>query len=204
MISLKNIKENGGIKYSITTTDNILDPEISNDYYGSKDFIRYLKDEFDIYWLNMEKTKIIEAEKGKIIKFFNDDQNFLLLKICIEKGKAFLLDRNEKLVFEFIIDPLDKFSFLICEFRSKKIEDHMKERLNNIYFKEQIFFYVSELVNKILSYDSDIQNKTYFKSDKERISTLKILALDKNFSSYVTKVKKQFDIKYNNFINLVN
>ena len=205
LFSLDGIKKNGGVEVGITTTDSIIDPKLKYEYYvGSREFTNYLKEKFKIKWLDINKTNIIEVDKDKIIKIFNDDQNFLLLEIFEEKNKAILSDGGGRLIFEFNIDILGKSSFLLCEFRPERVEDIIRETPKNEYFMERMFSYVSELVNRILRYNLDIQDEIHLKGEKDKIASLKALASDQIFLLRLTEIKQQFDLKYNKFINLVN
>jgi hypothetical protein len=205
LIRLDGIKKNGGVEVGVTTTDSITDPKFKYEYYvGSREFINYLKEKFNIKWLDINKTNIIEAEKNKIIKIFNDDQNFLLLEIFGEKNKAILSDGGGRSIFEFITDRLGESSFLLCEFRPERVEDIIKETLKNEYFRERMFSYVSELVNRILRYDLDIPDEIHLKGEKDKIASLKVLTSDQNFLLRLNEIKQHFDLKYNKFINLVN
>lgn len=66
---LPQIEKDNGFSVSITVTDNLIDPDMKDYWYGgSKEFIDYLKTRFKIQWLNKDTSKIQFNKPDKLIE----------------------------------------------------------------------------------------------------------------------------------------
>jgi hypothetical protein len=63
---LAGIEEEGGELYFLAETGKLTDPECDNDEYGSKQFIEYLKNKFNIKWLDVNNIKIRDRKKSTL------------------------------------------------------------------------------------------------------------------------------------------
>lgn len=172
---LNEIRESGGSSLSIAPTDTIIDPNLAcEDYIGSREFIDYLMKKIGLSWLDIHKTKIIEIEKNKIIKIFNNDQDMLLLKIFADENKAILLDNQGKNIFEFKTEKISIDSFLLIEFRMENLDDIIKVMLHDDtkYFINKNYENVFDLVNSILKYSYNENDKIHSKVEIDKKSSL--------------------------------
>jgi hypothetical protein len=201
---LRNTYEDGEPQLSIAPVNTIVDPQYDYEYHtGSREFINYLKDKFDIKWLDVDKTQIIEIEKNKLIEIVNDMQNSLLLEVFIGENKTVLSHKDGTTIFEFDLQKIGEESYLLCE---KVSTDELIKKIflgHYSWFNVEMRNSLFELINKILNYTVQASDEIHFKKNNEINLSIKVLARDRNFLSHIEMVKENFDYKYNSFLGIV-
>ena len=199
---LDSIEEEGGELYFLTVTTYLTDPEYDDHSYGSKQFIEYIKNEFNIKWLDVNNTKITEVEKGKLFKISNGKNNELLFELHPERDIAIISERNRK-IDEFDIEKWGEWNYNVRHFNPFMVEDYVDKKFDakKYYVVDNIKAYAHELCHSIL--ERMFNDYQYPLNEDEKIrrrQICKAFSKDKKFQAIAHDVKREFDSSYEHFI----
>ena len=194
--SLKQIQRDGGNYYPVTNTINLLDPD---DKKSLIEFIHYLKERFNLNWLNEKRLEIstIENDLNIVIK---SGGKKLFLKLYPDEKKA-ILSTGDEVIFEFFIRREDYrlVGYDIVEFFPGDLHEYVDSNsdfshLMPISHKYKLCYDIIEYINFLDLYPHLIKDE----KEKNKI----ILKQDKKFLNLLVAFKKEFDSYYNNFVKI--
>ncbi|MGI9010155.1 MAG: hypothetical protein ACR2F1_03085 [Nitrososphaeraceae archaeon] len=194
---LPQIEKDRGYSTCITVTDNLINPELADYWFGgSNSFVEYLKKRFKIKWVDKNTSKINYNKSESLINIVEKNKT-LLLKLDTKNKKA-ILSEKENILFEFELEEIGENSFAINEF----VPTTVKERLLNIpYFENEKYQSSINLCMKILKYAN-------FKGGEGKLDNflimndLKLLSKDQIFRNNLKQIKNNFDNNFHKFENL--
>ena len=86
---LPQIEKNRGYSTCITVTDNLINPDLADYWFGgSNSFIEYLKERFKIKWVDKNTSKINYNKSESLINIVEKNKT-LLLKLDIKSEKMY-------------------------------------------------------------------------------------------------------------------
>ena len=201
---LNGIEERGGEEYFLAVTGALTDPEYENDGYGSKQFIEYLKNKFNIEWLDVNNTKIIEVDKNRLFKICdekNSKNDELLFELYPERGIAILSERNYKILDWFNIEGCSG-DFNIRHFNPFMVEDYIDAEFdakNKYCILNNIDTFAHELCHSILEYLFGGSLNPLTEEEKiNRRQECIAFAKDKKFQAIAHDINREVDSSFEN------
>ena len=203
--TIRSVEENGGEAHTLGYVKGLANPEYDDGFYGPRGFLQGLKMSSKIKWIDIDNTKIIEVEKGKLFKIHDGKKNELFLQIYPERNKAVLSDKNHK-IKEFNLEKYPSGNYAINYFNPVMVEDYIDERFKNphFYFCYEIYKYESEFCNSMLEY---MHNEYNIMNEEQRMVKRQdciAIAKDKNFQYIASFYKEMVDSYYESYIKLSN
>ena len=188
--TLSGIEKRGGSSVHITITDQLIDPDLEDHWYGgSQVFIDYLKTKFKIKWLNKNTSQIKFNKSDNLIEIV-EKKDSLILKLNPKIEKAILSYENN-ILFEFEIEELEKGCFAINEFQPSTVREQK-------YSDHEIYESGSTLCMRILNY-ANYEVGAGKLEDFEMITSLKWLSKDQRLRNTLQQIKNKFDNNFYNF-----
>jgi hypothetical protein len=203
--TIRSVEEKGGEDDTLGYVEGLANPEYDDGFYGPRGFLQGLKMSSKIKWIDIDNTKIIEVEKGKLFKIHDGKKNELFLQIYPERNKAVLSDKNHK-IKEFNLEKYPSGNYAITYFNPVMVEDYIDERFKNshFYFYYEIYEYESEFCNSMLEY---MHNEYNIMNEEQRMVKRQdciAIAKDKHFQEIASEYKQVVDSRYGSFIKLSN
>lgn len=180
----------------------------SNDSTLNKYFLQYLRERFEINWLN-DNASLEKSSDGKELRITSDNEKYLVIKLDEKKSSmdnnhavsnATLMD-NEHVIFEFAVLGDD-----ICEYEPDWFNDEKRLSEYRTSISNTVQIHAQKLSFTLLSLDEYNANETIYPHEKwlmkERIEVIKqdmnLIKKDKNFVALCKHFYKQFE-KYKIF-----
>jgi hypothetical protein len=207
--TLRRIEEKGGESGNVGYVEDLANPEYDDGFHGPRGFIQGLKNTIKIEWLDLNNTKIIELEKNKLFKIYDEEkENALFLEIFPENNIAILSDNKNEKIREFYLekDQLSRTSedYAITYFNAITVDDYIDKLFAKeyFYFYPEIDEYESEFCEELLIH----MHSTYPIMNKEDRMIQRqdyiAIAKDKTFQGLAMSFKYKIDSCHDNFIRL--
>jgi hypothetical protein len=197
LIDLRELERTGGWIRSLGFTYTLVDHK-NKDHstMGSEMFIRYIRANSDLKWLNVETLKMVEVKRNEEIKIIQDNKE-LSLKLDIENLKASLYE-GDKEKFEFTLKKHGEESYEINGFQPVTIQNYLSDT-ENITFEYEIKNTVHELILNILQYV--VLTPSNKKEEDKKMMDKNALMDDELFVNAINTFKKEIDYYYKKFFN---
>ncbi|MDR4512334.1 MAG: hypothetical protein MRJ93_11600 [Nitrososphaeraceae archaeon] len=199
---LLKVENNKGDRIMVGFPKSSVIPEAEDPFdYGPYDSISYLKNRYNISWLDEENLKIrdeITEENKKIIRVYNEkERQELVLKINLETNRTILVDNsnnNEIAKFDLEKHPFEKNSYIMWDLipcTPNQYLDHL--------FENPLFYFYDDMKNNLnnlcFSILQNISYDVYLPTDEfnERLQDCDTIVNDKIFRKLADNLRGEFD-----------